>query len=655
MAERSINVKILGDARGFGAAATEADGHAGRLGKTLDGIGDFAKKGLGVAALGVGGLAAGLVSLAPSLLQAGVSLDAMNKKANTVFEDSRVEVSKWAIANAKSMGLTKSEATDLASSFGDLMKPMGFTAKQAAGMATDTLNLAGALSAWTGGQKSAADVSTIITKAMLGERDGLKELGISITEADLSARLLANGQDKLTGSALEQAKALATQQLILEKSTDAQKAWADGSMDGVKNMNNMKGSIKQLTESFTGALFPVLSGFVAMLAKYVLPVVDKITKALGNEGLGAAFGLIGDGIAGALPVIRTKIAELAPVLWGWIQEAGPKLLHGVGEMFAALGAWIWNTGIPVLGAAIAQMAVGFWGWIAPMIGPALAQLGEWLAALGGWIWNTALPWLGSSLLSLAGAFWGWIKEATPPALIQLGEWLLALGGWIIGTAMPAAIGWLANMGAKFISWIADVAAATPGKLADVLGALVSWLVGSALPWLAETAIKMNIAFWKFAAHVIASAPGELASAIGAITDWLGNTGVSALKKVGSLLGDALTAPFRVAFDGIRGLWNSTIGGFSFTVPDWIPGVGGKGFTVPRMHTGGIVPGAPGSEQLTILQAGERVLTVGQQRQGIASSPGATVINIYASSARDVFTALDEWTRYNGTLPARMVG
>ena len=68
----------------------------------------------------------------------------------------------------------------------------------------------------------------ILTKAYLGERDALTSLGIKISEADVQARLAANGQDELTGAALEQAKAVATQQLIFEKSTDAQKAWSDG-------------------------------------------------------------------------------------------------------------------------------------------------------------------------------------------------------------------------------------------------------------------------------------------------------------------------------------------------------------------------------------------------------------------------------------------
>lgn len=57
------------------------------------------------------------------------------------------------------------------------------------------------------------------------------------------------------------------------------------------------------------------------------------------------------------------------------------------------------------------------------------------------------------------------------------------------------------------------------------------------------------------------------------------------------LADLLTAPFRAAFNAIAGFWNDTIGSLSFTVPNWIPGVGGNSFSVPdipQLADGGIV-------------------------------------------------------------------
>ena len=51
--------------------------------------------------------------------------------------------------------------------------------------------------------------------------------------------------------------------------------------------------------------------------------------------------------------------------------------------------------------------------------------------------------------------------------------------------------------------------------------------------------------------------------------------------------------FKTIFNGIASVWNNTIGKFSFTVPSWVPGIGGKGFSmpdIPMLANGGIVTG-----------------------------------------------------------------
>jgi len=37
-------------------------------------------------------------------------------------------------------------------------------------------------------------------------------------------------------------------------------------------------------------------------------------------------------------------------------------------------------------------------------------------------------------------------------------------------------------------------------------------------------------------------------------------------------------------NAIAAVWNATLGGLTFEIPDWVPGIGGKGFTIPEMPT-----------------------------------------------------------------------
>lgn len=93
-----------------------------------------------------------------------------------------------------------------------------------------------------------------------------------------------------------------------------------------------------------------------------------------------------------------------------------------------------------------------------------------------------------------------------------------------------------------------------------------------------------------------------------VTDWFGRLR-SGIARVFSNIGSSITAPFRAAFNAISRAWNNTVGRLSFTVPGWIPGIGGNSFSAPRLpyfHAGGRVPGTPGQEILAVLQAGETV-------------------------------------------------
>lgn len=97
--------------------------------------------------------------------------------------------------------------------------------------------------------------------------------------------------------------------------------------------------------------------------------------------------------------------------------------------------------------------------------------------------------------------------------------------------------------------------------------------------------------------------------------------------------NAITAPFRWAFNFIADAWNHTIGRLSWTVPGWVPFIGGNTISVPNLpkfHSGGVVPGVPGSEQLALLQAGERVETRG--------AGGGDVVHVVVKIDRD--TLLD---------------
>lgn len=197
-------------------------------------------------------------------------------KAQTVFWEYFNDMDKFASETGKAMWLSRSEFLKTAAGIQDLLVPMWFTREEATGMTQDMIWLSGALSEWSAWQYDAAQVGDILAKAMLWEREQLKSLGISISEADVQQRLLVNGTKDLIGVELQQAKALATQQLIFEKSTDAQKSFADGTDSLTRKKAELTATLKNAQETIAVALIPAFHELVNTLQ----PVIESAAKSI---------------------------------------------------------------------------------------------------------------------------------------------------------------------------------------------------------------------------------------------------------------------------------------------------------------------------------------------------------------------------------------
>jgi hypothetical protein len=110
--------------------------------------------------------------------------------------------------------------------------------------------------------------------------------------------------------------------------------------------------------------------------------------------------------------------------------------------------------------------------------------------------------------------------------------------------------------------------------------------------------------------------------------------------------------YKGIFNAIGSLWNSTIGKLSFTVPSWVPGLGGKGFDVPdipMLANGGIVT----SPTLAMIGEGrgpEAVIPLSRMNEFGMGKGGGVNIYVNGGDPQAVVDALRRWNRSNGPLP-----
>ena len=111
------------------------------------------------------------------------------------------------------------------------------------------------------------------------------------------------------------------------------------------------------------------------------------------------------------------------------------------------------------------------------------------------------------------------------------------------------------------------------------------------------------------------------------------------------------AVFKTLFNGIASLWNNTVGKMSFTIPGWVPGIGGKGFNVPdipMLADGGIVTGPT---LAMIGEAGPEAVIPLDRAAGIGGTN--VTIHVNGGDPNAVVAALRTYMRQNGSVPIKI--
>lgn len=114
--------------------------------------------------------------------------------------------------------------------------------------------------------------------------------------------------------------------------------------------------------------------------------------------------------------------------------------------------------------------------------------------------------------------------------------------------------------------------------------------------------------------------------------------------------------WKTIFNAIGAIWNNTLGKVSFEVPNWVPGLGGKGFSfpkIPALAEGGIVTG--GATLAMIGEAGpEAVIPLDRMGEfGMGGGGNNVTINVNGGDPQAVVNALRRYMQVNGSVPIRV--
>jgi len=285
-------------------------------------VGKSLSKNLTLPILAVGGASLKLAS----------DFEVASRKFAGAFKGAEKEASDSVENLSDNFGMASSQATALLAFTGDLLKGFGASSKEALDLATNTNEVAAALAAYNGVPVKQA--SEAVTKALLGERESLKLLGVAIKETDIKQQLMLEGKDKLTGQALMLAKAEATLTLTMKQSKDAINEFSNNMDTAAFQTSELIADAKDLGVELGTALLPIFKDVIVSLSGLVGWFSD-----LSSEG--KSFIITLGGIVAATPLLITAIGSISTAL---------ALLTGpVGWVTLAI------TGITILTAAVVTL------------------------------------------------------------------------------------------------------------------------------------------------------------------------------------------------------------------------------------------------------------------------------------------------------------
>lgn len=312
----------------------------------------------GAAIAGMGAAAVGAATGAFKLAeQASDLVEAQNVVENT-FKKSSKSIEAWTNTTAASAGISKTASTQWVGFMGAMLKSSGVSESSSASMSENLVQLTGDMSSFY--NISTSDMWEKIRAGMSGETKPLKDLGINMDVANLSAFALAEGIKKPYASMSQAEQTQLRYNYLMKTTADAQGDFARTSGTSLANQIRIfQMGIQGLATSAGAMLLPMVNNTIKSVNGLITTLNTAITTGKGFGQLGTAVGTALSGILskvtaalpGATQMAVTVIKQLLASVIAVLPSMLPTLVKGVTQLLNAAITVLQSSGPMLIQAA----------------------------------------------------------------------------------------------------------------------------------------------------------------------------------------------------------------------------------------------------------------------------------------------------------------
>jgi hypothetical protein len=243
---------------------------------------EFGKKMTATGAIMSKALTAPIVTGFGFAVKAASDAEETFSKFATIFRDVETEAEQAFQTLRHEYGLSSKASKELLGNTGDLLTGFGFAQTEALRLSTEVNKLAVDLASFTNFSGGAEGASQALTKALLGERESVKSLGISILEEDVKKQMAINTSKGLTFATERQAKAQATLDIAISQSQNAIGDYARTQDSFANQMRLLQARTNDLAVEFGQILMPVARRLLGVVSDLVSQFQSLDTQSKQN-------------------------------------------------------------------------------------------------------------------------------------------------------------------------------------------------------------------------------------------------------------------------------------------------------------------------------------------------------------------------------------
>lgn len=204
----------------------------------------------------------------------------ISQSFNTVFSDANDSVHNFVSNASQSFGLAEEDAQSLATSFGETFASANIASDKIQTMTQNMIGLSGDMASLY--NVSATEMGNKLQSAIQGSSDALRELGITMSDAQLESFRLAQGIQTSYSNMSQADKEILRYNYILQQTTKVQGAATAQTQSWNASLRSISVSLRTIASTIANSFMTMLAPVLAVISK-VLSGIAAVVKVLGGK------------------------------------------------------------------------------------------------------------------------------------------------------------------------------------------------------------------------------------------------------------------------------------------------------------------------------------------------------------------------------------